>query len=144
MIEVNNLTPYSVSDSFIKKIGDKVLNEEGKERSYISIALLGKNKIRELNRMYLGRDSFTDVLSFSQDQEEFSPQPSGDLGEVIVCPEIVESNAEEMDSDFQKELARVVIHGILHLLGYDHTDSSSQAKEMRQKEERYLESTLSP
>lgn len=138
MIEVNNLTSYSVSDKLIKRVGNKVLKGEGKKGSYVSVALVEKERIKELNRIYLGRDSFTDVLSFSQDEKNFTPESSRELGEVVICPYQVEENAKSFNSDFQKELTRVLIHGILHLLGYDHEEAPSRAKEMKKKEDQYL------
>jgi len=61
-----------------------------------------------------------------------------ELGEVVVCLEAVKKNAKKLDLDYNKELARVLIHGILHVFGYDHEKSEKEAKKMRKKEEYYL------
>ena len=107
MIEVNNLTRVPVDKKFLKKIGQKVLEKGKKEIKDLSIALVGGKKIRELNKNYRKKDKATDVLSFKYNS----------WGEIIICPELVRKNAERFHSTFKEELARVLIHGISHLLG---------------------------
>jgi probable rRNA maturation factor len=128
MVEVNNLTTTSVDKKFLEEVGQKVLEKEGKEGKDLSIALVGQKKIRELNKNYRKKDKATDVLSFEYDS----------LGEIIICPEVVRKNAKEFNSTFKKELTRVLIHGILHLLGYDHNKNITEAKKIIQKEKYYL------
>lgn len=106
MIEVNNLTRTPVDKKFLKKIGQKVLEERKEGGKDLSIALVGKKKIRGLNKNYRKRNKTTDVLSFKYNS----------WGEVIICPEVVRKNAKKFHSTFKEELARVLIHGISHLL----------------------------
>lgn len=105
MIEVNNLTKRKIDEDFLKALAKKVLKRENKTID-ISIAIVGKKRIRELNKKYRKKDEATDVLSFG-----------GDLNEIIICPEKVKNS-----------LGEVLIHGIFHLLGYQHS------KKMEQKE----------
>jgi probable rRNA maturation factor len=128
MIEINNLTKIPVDPKFLKEIGQKILKKEGKDNKDLSIVLVGRKKIRELNRSYRKEDRATDVLSFEYNT----------LGEIVFCPEMIRKNAEKFNSTFKKELARVLIHGILHLLGYNHERSVAEAKKMNKKEESYL------
>ena len=128
MVEINNLTNAPVDKEFLKKIGEEVLKKEKKDSKDLSIALIRQKEIRELNKNYRKRDKSTDVLSFKYNT----------LGEVIICPEMVRANAKKFNSTFKKELARVLIHGILHLLGYSHETDAAKAKKMRKKEEDYL------
>ena len=128
MVEINNLTNAPVDKKFLKKIGEEVLKKEKKDSKDLSIALIRQKEIRELNKNYRKRDKSTDVLSFKYNT----------LGEVIICPEMVRANAKKFNSTFKKELARVLIHGILHLLGYSHETDAAKAKKMRKKEEDYL------
>ncbi len=127
-IEVNNLTTVSVSEEILKKVAQKVLENENEKEANLSIALVGQGRIRELNKKYRGKNRVTDVLAF----------PGDGLGEIVICSKEVKQNAKRFDSTFGKELARVLIHGILHLLDYDHETSLKKAKLMQKKEEYYL------
>jgi len=139
IVEVNNLTDFSIKESFLKKITSKVLKEEGRPNSKISLALVGKEEIKKKNKKYLDRNFPTDVLSFSfLNQKDHPAEKEFILGEVVICPKKVKENSQESDISFKKELARVLIHGILHLLGYSHEKSEPEAEKMRQKEKYYL------
>ncbi|MBA7596479.1 Endoribonuclease YbeY [subsurface metagenome] len=122
MIEVNNLTTNKVDEEFLKGLVKKVLQGENKKIADLSIVLVGQGRIRELNKKYRGKNKTTDVLSFQYDE----------LGEVIICLREVKKNAKKFGSTYKKELARILIHGILHILGYDH-------EKMKEKENHYLE-----
>jgi len=133
MIEVNNLTTSPADEQFLKKIGEKVLREEKKEDD-LSIVLLGQGKMRKLNKKYRGKNRVTDVLAF--------PNKELGLGEIVICLREVKKNAKRFNSTLEEELARVLIHGILHLLGYDHEKSEIKAQEMEEKQNHYLRSCL--
>lgn len=120
MIEVNNLTSSKVEEKFLKKVASLVLRKEKKKKK-LSLALVGQKRIKELNKKYRKKNRATDVLSF----------PYNDSGEVVLCPGLIRKNAKEYRLPFKKELARTLIHGLLHLLGYRH-------QTIRKKEECYL------
>lgn len=128
MIEINNLTTNPVDEEFLKKIIEKVLEGESaswrKKEANLSIVLVGQGRIRELNKRYRGENRVTDVLAF--------PNQELGLGEIVICLREVKKNAKRFSSTFEKELARVLIHGILHLLGYDHEKSEKTAKEVEE------------
>jgi len=148
MIEINNLTTNRrVDEEFLKKVAQKALIGENKEKLDLSIVLVGQTRIRKLNKKYRQNYRATDVLSFTYD----------DSGEVIICLQEIKKNAKKFksatelplaearrkksakpSSSFEKELSLVLIHGILHLLGYDHEKSEKAAKEMEEKEDYYL------
>lgn len=132
MIEINNLTAGLIEEKFLKRVAEKILKGEKQGKKDLSIALVGQGRIRELNKKYRGKNRVTDVLSFSYDN----------LGEIVICPKEVKKNAKGFKSTFQKELIRVLIHGILHLLGEDHEKSEQEAKKMREKEDFYLSQVL--
>jgi len=102
-------------------------------------------RVRELNRDYLGEDTPTDVLAFSAmeekeaDQSPFIHPPDGllHLGEVIIAYPQAVLQAEEHGHPLKKELAVLLIHGMLHLLGYDH-DQPDSARRMRAREAELL------
>jgi len=128
MIEVNNLTASSVSKKNLKSITEKVLKGEKKVSKTISIAFVGKIRIKELNRRYRRKNKATDVLSFLYDQG----------GEIVLCPEVIRENSRKFGLSAKEELARSLIHGILHLLGYDHEKSKKEEKRMQNTQNRYL------
>jgi len=146
MIEINNLTAASIEEDFIKQIIQGVFKGEKKELN-VSLFLLGPARMRKLNKKYRGKKRVTNVLTF-QGGEFFFEKASKEIqrtknwGEIVICPREVKKSAKRFKTSFQKELARVLIHGILHLFGYDHEKSEDEERKMREKEEHYLEETM--
>lgn len=144
MIEINNLTTNPVDEEFLKKISQKVLTREKKKNLDLSIAIVGSGRIRKLNKIYLKKNRVTDVLAFGQNSRYKVKDvrcKMRDLGEIIICLREVKNNAKRFGQSFEKELTRVLIHGTLHLLGYNHEKSEILAKKMREKEEYYFSKT---
>ena len=109
----------------------------------VVIAFVDEGSIRSLNERYRGLDEPTDVLSFRDaDGEDWSSagvdggEPAIDLGEVAVCPAVVRRYAAEENGDPRRQLAWTLIHGLLHLVGYDHETDDG---EMRRREQELLE-----
>ena len=127
MIEINSLSGSTVWDKFLKKIARVVLTRE-RSKLALSVALVSSRRIKELNRRYRGKNRPTDVLSFQYGKE----------GEIAICLSEVRKNAKRFGLTFKKELERVLIHGVLHLLGYDHEGSRMRAEKMREKENYYF------
>ena len=100
----------------------------------LSIALVGDQEIRLLNGRYRSRDEPTDVLSFPVEE----PLPTGHriIGDVIISVEKAARQARQRRRSFEDELEVLLIHGILHNLGYDHERSSDDEREMRAMERR--------
>ena len=128
MIEVNNLTTNAIDEELLKMVCEKVLQGEKTKEKNLSIALVGQGRMREINKKYRKKNRATDVLSF----------PDNGLGEIIICLREIKKNAKKDGFSFEKELTQVLIHGILHLLGYDHEKSEKQAKKMEEKQNYYL------
>lgn len=105
--------------------------ERPAEEWNVSVVFANKARMAELNRIYRGKDESTDVLSFASDNypEELAGLPRS-LGEIIICP-------SEIRFDKKTGLPHIFIHGLLHLLGYDHKDQK-EAKIMQAKEQEYL------
>ena len=127
MIEINNLGKSSLQNKFLEKITKVILKGE-KSKLILSIVLVNKNKIKELNKKYRKKNRPTDVLSFLYSEQE---------GEIVLCSEIIRENAKKFSSTFKKELKRILIHGVLHLFGYSHEESKIKAKKMQEKENYY-------
>jgi probable rRNA maturation factor len=143
MIEFNNRTAVFVNEEFLKEVAKKVLKSENKEKGSLSVAFVGEGRMRKLNKKYRNRNRTTDVLSFEGNlKSKLLPKEKPDfikeLGEVVICLKTVRKNAKRYGLDFEEELVRVLIHGILHLLGYEHERGGKEAEEMRKKEEYYL------
>ena len=116
-----------------REIVRAVLCEEGISEAEISLAFVDNPAIHQLNKRYLDHDEPTDVLSFPM-----SDSGSKRLtGELVIGAELAKIEADSRGHDVQAELALYVIHGLLHLCGYD-DKSSSDAEEMRERERDYL------
>jgi probable rRNA maturation factor len=107
----------------------------------VSVVLSDDEYIHQLNRHYRGKDCPTDVLSFALNEGE-EPEITGRpeeilLGDIIISIETATRQAEEYGHNLERELAYLTVHGILHLLGYDHM-TEDEKKEMRQEEEYIL------
>ena len=95
--------------------------------------------MRELNRNYRGKDKTTDVLSFPQLEGRVMPGGSGNLGDIVISPAQARRQAAERKERFSDELTLLLIHGLLHLLGYDHERGAGDARIMRRKEREILD-----
>ena len=127
--------------SRIKRTVQKVLKREGVQQAHLSLAFVTDRKIRALNRRYLDCDETTDVLAFDLSDQTLSKSKKGNIkileGEVIICGPTVYNNAKRFGTKPSQELILCVIHGILHLLGYD-DHSPREIKRMRDKERELL------
>ena len=118
----------SVHSAWLKAVSE----EEGRRPGQISVIFCSDPYLLEINRKYLGHDYYTDIMTFDYSEGDTI---SGDL---FISVDTVRSNAEYYSADFKDELDRVIVHGVLHLIGYDdHTDE--QSAEMRARENHYLE-----
>lgn len=138
MIEIANRTRERIAKPLLKKIGEKILAWEKCGDFYFSLALENSAKMRQINFKYRHKDSDTDVLSFESKGDKNFALDKKYLGEIIICPQRVKANAKEQGRTYSDELYLVYIHGILHLLGYDHEKTEKEAKLMEKKQEGYL------
>ncbi len=119
----------------------RVLAAEGEAPAgEVSVAISSDERLRELNRRYRDVDAPTDVLSFRLDDEAGFVTPPGaarQLGEVVISYPTAERQAHEAGQPLEDELAHLLVHGLLHLLGYDH-ESAGEARTMRAREEALL------
>jgi probable rRNA maturation factor len=107
------------------------LNCQDKE---ISLLFVDDDGIREINKKYLKRNHPTNVIAFSMTEGEFSDVNPDILGDIIISAETALRDAKNAEIEFEEELDYLIIHGILHLLGYDHKSSEAEAKQMKEKE----------
>lgn len=115
--------------------------EEERDRIEISVTFVDMDEIHELNREYRGVDAPTDVLSFPQFDDLVEDIPEiGEiaLGDVVICRQKAEAQAEEFGHSFKREVIYLFTHSVLHLLGYDHEEDDDRA-EMRAREEEIMD-----
>lgn len=117
----------------IRKFTQDVLNLLGCGEKELSLVLVNDRQITEINRDYLGRDKPTNVISFAMTEGEFGDLAGGLLGDVIISVETAFRHADESGSRHLDEIQYLVIHGILHLIGYDH-ETGKDGMKMRKKE----------
>ena len=106
----------------------------------VAVRVVDEDEIRELNRTYRGKDAPTNVLSFPADLESMPGLPSDDvrlLGDLIICAPVVAREASEQEKAVAEHWAHMVVHGVLHLLGYDH-ETDAEAERMESLEARIL------
>ena len=121
-----------INSKGIKNNVKQVLEDLDCHEKELSILVVSDAKIRELNRQYRGMDRATDVLSFPQ-QEEDNGLNHHLLGDIVFSAETAARQAKEHGLSFEEEILLLLIHGILHLLGYDHERSKKNEKQMRKK-----------
>lgn len=157
MIEIINYQPDFKNRRLLEQISEfagKMLSDFKKSRLDVNIVLCDDKFIRALNRKYRGKDSPTDVLSFSQAEEgeedlfdnledlERTETEGSPLGDVIISLDTAVRQAKEFKVTEEEEMGRLVIHGMLHLLGFDHETSKEDEKIMMKKQDAYLERFL--
>ncbi len=112
---------------------EMALTELGQPDCEISIMLVNDVKIRQLNKEYRDRDLATDVLAFPQDIDAKNDNGGPLLGDVVVSIETSMRQAKNHRLSAEEELVLLIIHGTLHLLGYDHERSAKEKQEMQNK-----------
>jgi probable rRNA maturation factor len=118
----------------IKKIALKILELVAEKNTELSLALIGNTEMRRLNAKYRKKNYPTDVLSFPVDG--IVPKETRLLGDVIISVEKAAEQAEDRGHSFDLELITLLIHGVVHLLGYDHERSAKEARAMARVEKR--------
>ena len=141
-IEIQNFTARKIDENFLEKIIHTTIQFEKKQKDdkiYMSVALVGVGRMESLNRRYHKEKRATDVLSFSGGKDFMVPKRFGKyLGEIILCPKVIQKQALRTKVAFEKEFAHVLVHGTLHLLGWEHERSDAAAVKMHTMEEKML------
>jgi len=117
----------------LRRVTQSVLEQAGHPSAHLSLTLVGKTRMQRLNRTYRQRDYATDVLAFPM--QDASQSPLAFVGDVVICVPVALSQASRFNNAPDEELLRLLIHGTLHLLGYDHETTEQEAKRMQRKEQ---------
>ena len=133
-VEVVDQVGLGLSLQAVTDLLSAVLEAE-KASGTITVAVVDEQAIEELNARYRGPAEPTDVLSFryADDPEAWAAQPDAELGELIVCPAVVRRYAEEDQVPERTQLGWTLVHGALHLLGYDHERDRGEMREHEQE-----------
>ncbi len=139
-LEINNLTDEKINEKDIKLVVDATSKRLDVKDAIVSINLIDNKRIHEINKAYRGVDRETDVISFAFLEDETDPDMDiENLGEIYISLEKAHSQALEYGHSFKRELCFLVVHGLLHLLGYDHM-TEKEEKEMFSLQEEILSS----
>lgn len=111
-----------------------VLAEEEVRRAEVSISLVSPEAIAVINSEHLGHEGPTDVITF-----ELGTDPTGSLiADIYICPAVARTEASARGVSIREEIARLVIHGVLHACGYEHPEENREASDMWQRQEQLL------
>ncbi|GAB4328485.1 MAG: rRNA maturation RNase YbeY [Dehalococcoidia bacterium] len=138
-IEVT-VDPAGADIGALRVLAERVMRgEQVEDGTGLSVLITGDAPIRELNRQFLGVDEPTDVLSFPDEAADFVEADGPPyLGDIAISLETAKRQAADLEHSLDAELAHLLVHGILHLCGYDHVDDAGEERRMRAREEHYL------
>ncbi len=133
ILTTNNQTTVDIDLLRAKRSLGTIMKTLGKEDREVSLVFVDDEGITEINRQYLGRDYPTNVIAFAMNEGEFGDINPSVLGDIVISTETALRDARAGDLPPEDELDYLMIHGILHLLGYDH-EHPAEAAEMGKKE----------
>ncbi|MFH1820750.1 MAG: rRNA maturation RNase YbeY [Candidatus Nealsonbacteria bacterium] len=122
MVEINNLTKEKISQLLLKRVAHEVLKKEKSKLKELSVVIVGAARMKQLNSKYRQKNKVTDVLSFKYDNS----------AEIVLCSKEIKANARKSNLTFKREIVKMLIHGLMHIMGYSHAG-------MMSKEKRYLD-----
>ena len=136
-IDIQNVENFPLDNQLFFDAAKKAYQAVAKEPCECTIRVVGHDEGRELNRQYRDKDKPTNVLSFSYEDDD----PDAELeyiGDIVLCYPVVESESLEQGKSIEQHLFHLIVHGTLHLCGYDH-EESEEAEQMEQLEIQILD-----
>ena len=125
IVEITNLTNEKIDKAFLARVNSQTQKFIGRKKiKDISVVFVNARKIQAINKKYRRQNKPTDVLSFEE------------INEIFICPVVVRKQAKLFKNSFKAELTRVLIHGILHLAGFDHEKNKKEARKMKEMEDK--------
>ena len=131
-LEYDNTEKPDIDENWVRSVCENILMDSNQDEASITFIFSNDDKLRKLKKEYFGEDVFTDTISFNLEEESDPIE-----GEVYISLERVSENAHTFQQDFITEYKRVIIHGCLHLLGYNDELPEDKTK-MTELEEKYL------
>ena len=131
MLDVVNLQKKvkietAVYKEFVSTLVNKV--EEARD-SRLTVAFISDDRMKQLNSLFRNKETTTDVLSFPHEPDEFEPKGEAFLGDIVISVEQAQKQAAENGLSLEGELKQLILHGLLHLCGYDHETDSGEMNE---------------
>ncbi len=134
----NDEIKASVAQDDVSMIVEKVLDYLKLGNCELSLSFVSKESMRVLNEQYRNKNESTDVLSFAQqddDEQFFKSERLTLLGDIVISLDDMQANCEIFNVSFDEELKRLIVHGILHLVGEDHTSNNDDEPMLKRQEE---------
>ena len=129
---LNRQRRFAVDTAGLGRVASAALEAVGQAGAEVSVTITNDRRLRALNRAYRGKDRATDVLSFPYDDE------GGPLGDVVVSVDRASAQAAERGHSLQRELELLVLHGALHVCGYDHETDDGEMDRLERRLRRRL------
>lgn len=124
-----------LSPARVSEVARDALRSERVKDALVSITFVDRRAIARLNATHLGRSGATDVISFGF----VRARPSDPvIGDIYICPRVGRDNAKARRAPVREEIARLVVHGVLHVLGHDHPDEGRESSDMWRRQERLV------
>ena len=124
----------------VQALTQRILDAAGCPEALVSLDFIGDDRMRRLNRSYRGLDATTDVLAFAMREAHGPRTPL--LGDVVISLDTAARQAAAQGHDLRREIAALLVHGILHLLGFDHERGAPEARRMKAKERAILKRVI--
>mgnify|MGYP003565357151 CR=1 FL=1 len=134
----NRQSKHRISKKKIHQTASVILNALDCPEAELSILIVDDQKIAQLNHQYLNREGPTNVIAFSMRQGPFSDIAPNLLGDVVISADTAQQEAKIAGISTQDRFDQLLIHGTLHLLGYDHENSAAEARKMEEKADELL------
>ena len=129
----NRQDNHRISEKKIRQTASVILSALGYPDAELSILIVDDQQIAQLNRQYLNREGPTNVIAFSMRQGQFSDIAPNLLGDVVISADTAQREAQSAGISMQNRFDQLLIHGTLHLLGYDHENTEAEARKMEEK-----------
>jgi probable rRNA maturation factor len=133
----------ALSEQRVREIVRAVCRRERVSRALISVAFVRKSRMARMNREFLGHRGATDVITFELGRRTTEPAGNAIIGDIYIAPEVARENAVAHGIGVRAELARLIVHGTLHVLGYTHDEGDARTHgEMWRRQEAILAATV--
>ncbi|MCK5695908.1 MAG: rRNA maturation RNase YbeY [Desulfobacula sp.] len=132
-ILIDNQQKKKIPTDTIRKKTKQILNALGCDAHEISIVMTDNDQIQQLNKTYRKKNKPTNVLAFPMQEGQFADITPGLLGDVVISCETAQQEADEANITLLERISQLLIHGILHLMGFDHETSQKDAQKMENK-----------
>jgi probable rRNA maturation factor len=135
----NRQDNHRISEKKIRQTASVILNALDYPDAELSILIVDDQQIAQLNRQYLNREGPTNVIAFPMRQGRFSDIAPNLLGDVVISADTARREAQSAGTSMQDRFDQLLIHGILHLLGYDHENTAAETQKMEAKTNELLQ-----